>query len=80
MKYQLVAGLCFAFILALFAGSNGYNVKYGGGSLPHTQVGTDLNMYIGSNQVRFAERRGPNWSQYRLPELLKSAPRKTLSE
>jgi hypothetical protein len=55
MRYQLVAGLCFAFILALFAGSNGYNVKYGGGSLPDTQAGTDLKMYIGSNQVRFVK-------------------------
>jgi hypothetical protein len=55
MKYQLVAGLCFAFILALFAGGNGYNVKYGGGSLPDTKAGTDLKMYIGSNQVRFVK-------------------------
>jgi len=55
MKYQLVAGLCFAFILALFSGGNGYNVKYSGGSLPDTRAGTGLKMYIGSNQVRFVK-------------------------
>jgi hypothetical protein len=54
MKYQFVAGLCFAFVLALFAGGNGYNVVYGG-SLPDTKAGTDLKMYIGSNQVRFVK-------------------------
>lgn len=55
MKYQLAAGLCVAFILALFAGGNGYNVKYGGGSLPDTKAGTGLKMYISSNQVRFVK-------------------------
>ena len=51
---QLAAALCFAIILALFAGDNGYNVKYDGGSL-HTKAGTGLKMYIDANQVRFVK-------------------------
>lgn len=52
MRHQLVAGLCFAVIVALFAGDNGYNVRYDGGSLSDTKAGTRLKMYIDAKQVR----------------------------
>ncbi len=55
MKHQLVIGFCFAVIIALFAGDNGYNVKYNGGSLSDTRSGTGLKMYIDANQVRFVK-------------------------
>ena len=55
MKYQLVAGLCFAVVIALFSGHNGYNVKYDGGSLSDTAAGSELKMYIDANQVRFVK-------------------------
>jgi CxxC motif-containing protein (DUF1111 family) len=51
MKHLLVV-LCFAIPLALYAGENSYKVKYDGGSLPDTKAGTDVKMYIDSNQVR----------------------------
>jgi hypothetical protein len=53
VKHQLIAGLCFAVIVALFAGDNGYNVRYDGGSLSDTKAGTGLKMYIDAKQVRF---------------------------
>jgi hypothetical protein len=55
MKAQLAAALCFAIILALIAGDNGYNVKYESGSLPDTNAGTSLKMYIDANNVRFVK-------------------------
>jgi hypothetical protein len=55
MKPQLAAGLCFAIILALIAGDNGYNVKYDSGWLPNTNAGTSLKMYIDANKVRFVK-------------------------
>ena len=42
MRHQLVAGLCFAVVIALFARANGYNVKYDGGSLSDAKAGTEL--------------------------------------
>jgi hypothetical protein len=53
MKYQLVAGLFFAFVIALLAGNHDYKVKYDGGSLSDTKAGTDLRMHIDATQVRF---------------------------
>jgi hypothetical protein len=53
MKHQLVAGLCFAVVIAMFAGDNGYSVKYDAGSLSDTRAGTELKVYIDANQVRF---------------------------
>ncbi len=55
MKHQFVAGLCFAVIVALFAGDNGYNVRYDGGSLSDTKAGTGLKMYIDAKQVRLVK-------------------------
>jgi CxxC motif-containing protein (DUF1111 family) len=38
--------------MAAYSGENSYKVKYDGGSLPDTKAGTDVKMYIDSNQVR----------------------------
>lgn len=53
MKHQLVAGLCFAVVMAMLAGENGYVVKYDAGSLSDTKAGTELKVYIDAKQVRF---------------------------
>jgi len=52
MKHLLAVVLCFAIPVALYGGENSYKVKYDGGSLPDTKAGTDVKMYIDSNQVR----------------------------
>lgn len=52
MKRVLAVALCLVISLWVFAGDNGYKVKYDGGSLPDAKTGTDLKMYIDSNQVR----------------------------
>ena len=38
-----------------FAGDDSYTVKYDGGSVPDLRVGSDLKLYIESNQFRFAK-------------------------
>ena len=43
------------FPIAVFAGDNGYSVKYDGGSLPEVKAGNDLKLYIETNQVRFVK-------------------------
>ena len=53
MKRQVVAGLCFAVVIAILSGKNSYNVKYDAGSLADTGAGTELKVYIDANQVRF---------------------------
>ena len=53
MKHQLVAGLCFAVVIAMLAGDNGYIVKYDAGSLSDTRAGTELKVYIDAKQIRF---------------------------
>jgi CxxC motif-containing protein (DUF1111 family) len=55
MKHLLAALLCIVVPLPVFAGANGYNVTYDGGSIPDTKAGTGLKMYIESNQVRLAK-------------------------
>jgi hypothetical protein len=52
MNRLLAAVLCLAFSLAVFAGDNGYKVVYDGGSIPDTKSGTDMKLFIDSNQVR----------------------------
>src|SRR5580704_17871887 len=52
MNRLLAAVLCLAFPLAVFAGDNGYKVVYDGGSIPDTKSGTDMKLFIDSNQVR----------------------------
>jgi CxxC motif-containing protein (DUF1111 family) len=55
MKHVLVAVLCIATPLAMFAAENGYKVTYDGGSLPDTKAGVGMKIYIESNQVRLAK-------------------------
>ncbi len=55
MRHQLFAGLCFAVVIALIAGDNGYNVEYDGGTLSDTKAGAELKMYIEAYQVRFVK-------------------------
>src|SRR5690242_14245750 len=45
--------LCLTIPATLFAGDNGYNVTYDGGSVADTKSGTGVKMYIQSNQIRF---------------------------
>ncbi len=52
MKSLLTIVLCVAISSTLFAGDNGYSVKYDGGSLADTKPGTGLKLFIDSNQVR----------------------------
>jgi CxxC motif-containing protein (DUF1111 family) len=52
MKKLLVVTLCLAMPLAVFAGDNAYKVTYDGGSIPDTKAGTDMKLFIDSNQVR----------------------------
>jgi len=53
MKRLLAIILCFAMPIAIFAADNGYKVKYDGGSVPDIKTGTDLRLYIDTNQIRF---------------------------
>jgi CxxC motif-containing protein (DUF1111 family) len=42
----------------VFAGDNGYKVKYDGGSIPDAKAGTDMKLIIDSNQVRLLRDKG----------------------
>ncbi len=53
MKKVLAAVLCLAVPVSVLAGDNAFKVTYNGGSLPDLKAGTDLKLYIDSNQVRF---------------------------
>jgi len=44
--------------LMVFAGDNGYKVKYDGGSIPDAKAGTDMKLIIDSNQVRLLRDKG----------------------
>jgi len=44
--------------LLVFAGDNGYKVKYDGGSIPDAKAGTDMKLIIDSNQVRLLRDKG----------------------
>jgi len=44
--------------LMVFAGDNGYKVKYDGGSIPDAKAGTDMKLVIESNQVRLLRDKG----------------------
>jgi CxxC motif-containing protein (DUF1111 family) len=50
--------LCLAMPLMVFAGDNGYKVKYDGGSIPDAKAGTDMKLIIDSNQVRLLKDKG----------------------
>ena len=50
--------LCLAMPLMVFAGDNGYKVKYDGGSIPDAKAGTDMKFIIDSGQVRLVRDKG----------------------
>ncbi len=50
--------LCLAMPLIVFAGDNGYKVKYDGGSIPDAKAGTDMKFIIDSGQVRLVRDKG----------------------
>ena len=50
--------LCLAMPLMVFAGDNGYKVKYDGGSIPDAKAGTDMKFIIDSSQVRLVKDKG----------------------
>ncbi len=58
MKSLWVVLLCIALPLSVFAGDNGYKVKYDGGSIPDAKTGTDIRLVIDSNQVRLLRDKG----------------------
>jgi hypothetical protein len=54
----IVILLCLAMPLTVFAGDNGYKVKYDGGSIPDAKAGTDMKFIIDSSQVRLVRDKG----------------------
>ena len=50
--------LCLAMPLVVFAGDNGYKVKYDGGSIADAKAGTDMKFIIDSGQVRLVRDKG----------------------
>lgn len=58
MNKLMVIVLCIAMPLTVFAGDNGYKVKYDGGSIPDAKAGTDMKLIIDSNQVRLVKDQG----------------------
>ena len=50
--------LCLAMPLIVFAGDNGYKVKYDGGSIPDAKAGTDMKLIIDSDKVRLVRDKG----------------------
>jgi len=55
MKPLLAVVLSTILPIVAFAGDNVYKVVYDGGSVEATKAGTDLRLYIESNQVRFVK-------------------------
>jgi CxxC motif-containing protein (DUF1111 family) len=55
MKKMLVVVLCFAVPVMVLAGENSYKVTYDGGSLPDRKAGTDMKLFIESNQIRLVK-------------------------
>ena len=53
MKRVLALVLSLVFLTAVFAGDNGYSVKYDGGSIADVKTGADLKLFIEANQIRF---------------------------
>jgi CxxC motif-containing protein (DUF1111 family) len=58
MKSLLAVLLCITMPLMVFAGDNGYKVKYDGGSIPDAKAGVDMRLIIDSNQVRLVKDKG----------------------
>ena len=55
MKVVLAILFCILIPATTVAGDNGYKVVYDGGSLADLKTGTDVRLYIESNQIRFAK-------------------------
>jgi len=53
VRHLLATVLCVAIPAAALAGDSGYKVIYDGGSISDTKSGTDVKLYIESNQIRF---------------------------
>src|ERR1700686_4224894 len=58
MKKFLALVLCVAMPLTVFAGDNGYKVRYDGGSIADAKAGTGMRLFIESNQVRLVRDKG----------------------
>ena len=58
MNKLIVILLCLAMPLTVFAGDNGYKVKYDGGSIPDAKAGTDMKLIIDSDKVRLLRDKG----------------------
>jgi hypothetical protein len=52
MKITIALLLCFTVSSASFAAEGGYKVTYDGGSIPETQAGAGLRLYIEATQIR----------------------------
>jgi hypothetical protein len=55
MKRLFATMLCIALPMAMSAADVNYKVAYDGGSVPDIKAGTDLKLYIDSNQIRFVK-------------------------
>ena len=55
MKRLLAVVLSIILPVVAFGGDTSFKIVYDGGSVPATKAGTDLKMYIESNQVRFVK-------------------------
>lgn len=55
MKRFVAVILCVAIPIAMSAADNGYKVMYDGGSLPDLKAGTDMKLFIDSNQIRLVK-------------------------
>lgn len=55
MKQALAILLSLTISLPSFAGDNSFKVKYDGGTLADTKVGSDLKMFIEADRVRFTK-------------------------
>jgi hypothetical protein len=54
---SLAAILCVVVPTAAFAADGGYKVVYDGGSLPSVKTGSELRLFIESNQIRFTNKK-----------------------
>jgi len=55
MHKLLAVVLCLAIPSTVFAGDNAYKVIYDGGSIPDSQAGTGMKLFIDTNQVRLVK-------------------------
>ena len=51
MRKLLAIALCVLVPTSIFAAEGGYKVAYDGGSVPGVKAGTDLKIYIESDQI-----------------------------